>query len=97
VQPRRVVAVMAKARRRGRVFVDWSQNDTAKTTIASYSLRGRPLPTVATPVTWEEIRACRRPEDLIFTLDDLPARLDEHGDLLAPLLFTDRQRLPRRG
>jgi bifunctional non-homologous end joining protein LigD len=95
-EPRRVVAVMAKARRRGRVFVDWSQNDTAKTTVASYSLRGRPLPTVATPVTWEEVRACRRPENLIFTLDDLPGRLDEHGDLLGPLLFTDRQRLPRR-
>jgi bifunctional non-homologous end joining protein LigD len=48
-------------------------------------------------VTWDEVRACRRPDDLVFTLDDLPARLDEHGDLLEPLLFTERQRLPRRG
>lgn len=94
--PRHVVAVMAKARRRGRVFVDWSQNNPHKTTIASYSLRGRARPTVATPVTWDEVRACRRPEDLIFTLDDLPDRIAEHGDLLSPL-FTDPQRLPRRG
>lgn len=95
--PRTVTAVMAKQRRRGKVFVDWSQNSPAKTTIASYSLRGRARPTVATPVTWDEVRACRRASDLVFTADDLPARLDTHGDLLEPLLFTDRQRLPRRG
>jgi bifunctional non-homologous end joining protein LigD len=94
--PERVTAVMAKARRRGKVFVDWSQNNPHKTTIASYSLRGRARPTVATPVTWKEVRACRRPEDLVFTAADLPARIAEHGDLLAPL-FTERKRLPRRG
>jgi bifunctional non-homologous end joining protein LigD len=94
--PGRVTAVMAKARRRGKVFVDWSQNNPHKTTIASYSLRGRARPTVATPVTWDEVRACRRPEDLVFTAADLPARIAEHGDLLDPL-FTERQRLPRRG
>ncbi|GJF06141.1 non-homologous end-joining DNA ligase [Pseudonocardia sp. D17] len=95
--PRTVTDVMAKARRRGKVFVDWSQNNPAKTTIASYSLRGRPRPTVATPVTLEEVRACRTVDDLVFTLDDLPGRIAEHGDLMAPLLFTERPRLPRRG
>ena len=84
--PGRVTAVMAKARRRGKVFVDWSQNNPYKTTIASYSLRGRGRPTVATPITWDEVRACRRPEQLVFTAADLPARLAEHGDLMAPLL-----------
>jgi bifunctional non-homologous end joining protein LigD len=84
--PGRVTAVMAKARRRGKVFVDWSQNNPYKTTIASYSLRGRGRPTVATPITWDEVRACRRPEQLVFTTADLPARLAEHGDLMAPLL-----------
>jgi bifunctional non-homologous end joining protein LigD len=84
--PARVVAVMAKQRRRGRVFIDWSQNNPAKTTVASYSLRGRALPTVATPLTWDEVRACRRPEDLVFTAADLPDRLARHGDLLTPLL-----------
>ncbi len=94
--PRLVTAVMAKARRRGRVFVDWSQNNPHKTTIASYSLRGRARPTVATPVTWDEVRGATRPEDLTFTLADVPARLAEHGDLLAPLLG-DPQHLPRSG
>src|SRR5690349_19204101 len=92
--PRLVTAVMAKARRRGRVFVDWSQNNPYKTTIASYSLRGRARPTVATPVTWDEVRAAARPEDLVFTAADVPARVAGPGDLLAPLLG-EPQRLPR--
>nr|WP_177238284.1 non-homologous end-joining DNA ligase [Pseudonocardia ammonioxydans] len=95
--PRETIAVMTRARRRGKVFVDWSQNNTAKTTIASYSLRGRERPTVATPLTWDEVHACREPEDLVFTCDDLPARLEEHGDLLRPLLDTEGFRLPRGG
>jgi len=94
--PGLVTAVMAKARRRGKVFVDWSQNNQHKTTIASYSLRGRARPTVATPVTWDEVRASRRPDDLTFTAADLPARIAEHGDLMAGLLG-DPQRLPRHG
>ena len=92
--PQRVVSTMAKARRVGKVFIDWSQNNPAKTTIASYSLRGRTTPTVATPVTWDEVAATRRPADLTFTAPDLPSRIAEHGDLLAPLLG-EPQRLPR--
>jgi bifunctional non-homologous end joining protein LigD len=92
--PARVTAVMGKSRRIGKVLVDWSQNSPAKTTVAPYSLRGRPLPTVATPLTWEEVRAARHPEDLRFTLADVPARVQAHGDLLAPLLGPP-QRLPR--
>jgi len=94
-EPAQVVAVMTRARRRGKVFIDWSQNNPAKTTVASYSLRGSPRPTVATPLTWEELRACRRPDDLLFTATDLPERLARHGDLLAPLL-ADGHRLPAR-
>lgn len=95
--PKEVIAVMTRARRRGKVFVDWSQNNTAKTTIASYSLRGREHPTVATPLTWDEVGSCRRREDLVFTLDDVPARLDAHGDLMRPLIDTEGFRLPRAG
>ncbi|GAA5175874.1 hypothetical protein GCM10023321_82810 [Pseudonocardia eucalypti] len=91
--PGKVIAVMAKQRRRGRVFIDWSQNNPVKTTVASYSLRGRHQPTVATPLTWDEVHACRRPTDLVFTAPDLPDRLAAHGDLLAPLL-TDHHPLP---
>nr|WP_081975761.1 non-homologous end-joining DNA ligase [Amycolatopsis sp. MJM2582] len=83
--PDRVTAVMAKAQRSGRVFIDWSQNNIAKTTIAPYSLRGRDRPTVSTPITWDEVRACRRPTQLAFTADDVLDRVTEHGDLLADL------------
>ena len=93
--PGSITAKMAKAVRPGKVFIDWSQNNPAKTTVASYSLRGRHRPTVATPVTWDEVHACRRPEDLAFTADQLAARLAEHGDLLEPLL-ADGHRLPAR-
>jgi bifunctional non-homologous end joining protein LigD len=54
-RPKLVVSQMAKARRGGKVFFDWSQNVGAKTTIAPYSLRGRDFPTVAAPRTWAEI------------------------------------------
>ncbi|NYI03680.1 non-homologous end-joining DNA ligase [Allostreptomyces psammosilenae] len=83
--PDRVVHRMTKSLRPGKVFVDWSQNNAAKTTIAPYSLRGRELPTVATPVTWAEVESCRRPEDLRFLAADLPGRLDRHGDLLTDM------------
>ena len=56
-QPKRVVTTMAKAVRPGKVFVDWSQNNRHKTTVAVYSLRARPRPTVSTPVAWEEVAA----------------------------------------
>jgi bifunctional non-homologous end joining protein LigD len=53
--PKRVTVNMAKAERRGRVFVDWSQNDRRKTTICAYSLRIAEHPTVSTPVAWHEV------------------------------------------
>ncbi|ANZ43219.1 ATP-dependent DNA ligase [Lentzea guizhouensis] len=82
--PGLVTATMSKARREGRVFIDWSQNNPAKTTIAPYSLRGRDSPTVATPVTWDEVRGCRRVEQLTFTADDVLDRVPALGDLFAP-------------
>jgi bifunctional non-homologous end joining protein LigD len=77
---------MTKALRDGKVLVDWSQNSAAKTTVSVYSLRARPTPTVSTPVTWDEVAACASPRDLVFTSDDVLARVQEHGDLFAPLL-----------
>ena len=53
--PKRVTSTMAKAARPGKVFIDWSQNSRHKTTVAVYSLRARPRPTVTTPVTWDEV------------------------------------------
>ncbi len=88
-----VVWQMSKALRPGKVLIDWSQNSGTKTTVAVYSLRARPRPTVSTPITWDEVAACRRPEDLVFISDDVLSRVEERGDLFAPLLDT-AQRLP---
>jgi bifunctional non-homologous end joining protein LigD len=84
--PDLVVSRMTRSLRPGKVLVDWSQNNAAKTTVAPYSLRAMPQPTVSTPVTWAEVSSCRQPEDLVFTSDDVLARIAGHGDLLAPLL-----------
>ncbi|MCK2213011.1 non-homologous end-joining DNA ligase [Actinomadura sp. ATCC 31491] len=79
--PKRIVSIMAKAARPGKVFIDWSQNNPAKTTVAPYSLRARERPTVSTPLTWKEVEACERPEDLVFTAPDVLARVEKRGDL----------------
>jgi bifunctional non-homologous end joining protein LigD len=84
--PDLVVANMRKDLRDGRVLLDWSQNNPAKTTVSVYSLRGRERPTVSTPVSWEEVQACREPEDLVFTADEVLARVADRGDLFAPVL-----------
>jgi len=80
--PEQVTAVMARNQRTNRMFIDWSQNNPAKTTIAPYSLRGRDHPTVSTPLTWDEVTSCRHVNQLAFTADDVLDRIDEHGDLL---------------
>jgi bifunctional non-homologous end joining protein LigD len=85
-EPKLVVSRMTKALRPRKVLIDWSQNNAAKTTVAPYSLRAREQPTVSTPVSWDEIEACKRARDLVFTADDVLARVAEHGDLLAPVL-----------
>lgn len=90
--PDLVTHLMKRSLRAGRVFVDFSQNAAAKTTATPYTLRARPEPTVSAPVTWDEVAACRDPAQLVVTATDLPHRLDQHGDLLAPLLEPERAR-----
>lgn len=89
--PHLVVSRMTKKLRGGKVLVDWSQNRAAKTTVAAYSLRATSEPRVSAPVTWEEVEACKRPDDLVFGPDDVLGRIDAHGDLFA-LLDTTRAR-----
>ncbi len=87
--PSTVVAVMAKERRRGRVFVDWSQNNPSKTTVAPYSLRARAAngaPTVSTPLHWREVEDATDARDLVFSPADVLARVASDGDLYAPVL-----------
>jgi bifunctional non-homologous end joining protein LigD len=98
-EPELVVSDMKKSLRGGKVLVDWSQNDEHKTTVGVYSLRARERPTVSTPVTWEEVDAVRAsgdPGDLVFTSEDVLARVARHGDLFAPVA-TLRQELPALG
>ena len=83
--PRLVVSRMTRSLRPGKVLIDWSQNNGSKTTVAPYSLRAREHPTVSTPVTWDEVGACREVADLSFTAPDVLARVEERGDLFAPL------------
>ena len=83
--------------RAGRVLVDWLQNDATRSTVAPYSLRATPFPTVSTPVTWEEVDqavATKRPELLTFLAADALARIDRLGDVHAPVLELT-QTLPR--
>jgi len=88
--PKLVVSQMRKELRRGKVFVDWSQNNAAKTTVAPYALRARPEPWVSTPLTWDEVAAVRSPDDVRFRAEQVLERVDELGDLFAPLLDPGR-------
>jgi bifunctional non-homologous end joining protein LigD len=94
--PDLVVSDMKKNLRTGKVFVDWSQNDEHKTTVAVYSLRARERPTVSTPISWDEAERALKKKDanlLVFEAKQTVARVEKHGDLFAPLLDL-KQRLP---
>jgi len=82
--PDDVTSVMRKDLRPGKVFIDWSQNSRHKTTVAAYSLRARPEPTVSTPVTWDEVSDCADGQPLSFTAPEVLARVAAQGDLFAP-------------
>ena len=94
-----VVSDMKKALRTNKVFVDWSQNDEHKTTIAVYALRARERPTVSTPVTWEEVERTLKKKDpslLVFEAPQVLERVDKLGDLFEPVLKL-KQKLPDLG
>jgi bifunctional non-homologous end joining protein LigD len=84
--PDRVTAKMAKGERAGRVFLDWSQNDAGKSTVAPYSLRGLVRPTVSMPVRWRDVEAVAAGGDagrLVVLLDEALERIEADGDLWA--------------
>jgi len=92
-----VVSDMKKELRKGRVLVDWSQNDQHKTTIAVYSLRAREQPTVSTPVKWEEVELLLKKKDpsiLVFEAAQVLKRVEKLGDLFEPALKL-KQKLPK--
>lgn len=95
--PKEIVSDMKKVLRTGKVFVDWSQNDEHKTTVAVYSLRARENPTVSTPVTWDEVERTLKKKDanlLVFRSEQTIARFEKLGDLFEPVLSL-KQKLPR--
>jgi bifunctional non-homologous end joining protein LigD len=95
--PELIVAKMDRSIRRGKVLVDWSQNDYFKTTVCVYSLRAKERPTVSMPVEWEEVEAARKKKDarrLVFLSDEALARAEKHGDLFGPVLKL-KQKLPK--
>jgi bifunctional non-homologous end joining protein LigD len=88
--PKLIVSQQRKELRKGKVLIDWSQNDEHKTTVGVYSLRARERPTVSTPLAWDELDD---PAALVFEAADVLDRFEEHGDLFAPVVEL-RQELP---
>ncbi|MDY7087058.1 MAG: non-homologous end-joining DNA ligase [Actinomycetota bacterium] len=86
--PGSITARMAKAIRPGKVFIDWSQNNAAKTTVTPYSLRAQEIPTASTPLTWDEVEAVATgaEEPRHYRSSEVLDRVAEHGDLMKPLL-----------
>ncbi|HYH58512.1 MAG TPA: non-homologous end-joining DNA ligase [Thermoleophilaceae bacterium] len=88
--PDLVVSRMTKSLREGKVLVDWGQNNSTKSMICAYSLRGKERPTVSMPLAWDELA---EPNALRFEWSDALERVERDGDLFAPVL-TLKQRLP---
>ncbi len=101
--PDLVVSDMKKDLRKGKVFIDWSQNDDKKTTVSVYSLRAKDSPTVSTPLQWREVEEAAKKKTrrggksasvLVFEADEVLKRVKKLGDLYEPVL-TLKQKLPR--
>ena len=96
-EPELVVSKQDRKLRRGKVLVDWSQNDYSKTTVAVYSLRCRERPWASVPLTWDEVTELSDggdPESVRFEAPEVLERVAEHGDLFAPVLEL-KQKLPK--
>jgi bifunctional non-homologous end joining protein LigD len=86
--PKLIVSSQRKELRKGKVLIDWSQNDEHKTTVGVYSLRARERPTVSTPLAWEELE---NPADLVFEAADVLRRVEEQGDLFEPVAELEQE------
>ncbi len=92
--PEEITSRMTKKLRKGKVFVDWSQNTETKTTVAAYSLRAKQRPTVSAPVEWSEVERAAADEDpelLTFEAGEVLERVAERGDLFAPVLELEQE------
>ena len=92
--PDEITSKMTKKLRKGKVFVDWSQNTETKTTVAVYSLRAKERPTVSTPLRWKEVEALADdgdPDAVVFEASDVLERFSERGDLFAPVAELEQE------
>ncbi len=92
--PEEITSRMTKKLRKGKVFVDWSQNTETKTTVAAYSLRAKQRPTVSAPVEWSEVERAAEKEDpelLMFEAGEVLERVASGGDLFAPVLELEQE------
>jgi len=87
-RPELIVSRMTKTLRPGKIFVDWSQNNAAKTTVAPYSLRARETPTASTPLTWDEVESGHARQ---FTSSEVLERVERLGDLFAGTLADEHR------
>jgi bifunctional non-homologous end joining protein LigD len=86
--PKLIVSQQRKELRRGKVLIDWSQNDEHKTTVCVYSLRARERPTVSTPLRWSELED---PASLAFEAGDVLERVERDGDLFGPVAELEQE------
>jgi len=94
MHPDEVTSRMTKRLRKGKVFVDWSQNTESKTTVAVYSLRARERPTVSAPLDWEEVERIAEDEDRdlpMFEAGEMLERVTDRGDLFSPVLELEQE------
>ncbi|MBV8782465.1 MAG: ATP-dependent DNA ligase [Phycisphaerae bacterium] len=94
--PKRITSQMKRDLRGGKVFIDWSQNDEHKTTVCAYSMRGTKVPSVSTPITWDELKKAEKAgnrDAFVFAPADVLRRVKRRGDLIAEVL-TLKQKLP---
>jgi bifunctional non-homologous end joining protein LigD len=92
--PKHVLTDMTREKRKGKVFVDWSQNDRHKTTVCAYSMRLQDHPTISTPLSWDEVSDVTDPDELFFLASEVPDRVEEVGDYFADALDIE-QELPQ--
>jgi bifunctional non-homologous end joining protein LigD len=92
-QPDRYLATMSKAKRRGKVYVDYLRNQRGATAIASYSTRARNGAPVATPIAWDELSLKTRPD--MYNVSNLSKRLDKLSSDPWDGFFSQRQSLTR--
>ncbi len=94
--PDLIVTTQDRSVRPNKILIDWSQNTASKTTVSVYSMRARERPTCSTPVSWDEVEVALEAGDaerLVFEAPDVLRRVEEQGDLMAPLLSVE-QALP---